>query len=69
MWSSLVDSHSKVAEEGSDVLSPLVIALDDILHLKRTSKRFSTHNGIGKTAFESINIDNPPEKPQQRNKI
>lgn len=34
--SSIVDSHSKVAEEGSDVLSPLVIALDDILHLERT---------------------------------
>ena len=39
VWSSIVDSHSKVAEKGSDVLSPLVVALDDILHLKRTKWR------------------------------
>lgn len=36
---ALVDSRSKVAEEGSDVLSPLVIALDDVLHLQRTRWR------------------------------
>lgn len=30
----LVNSRSKVAEERSDVLPPLVIALDDILHLQ-----------------------------------
>lgn len=38
MWSSLVDSRSKVAEKGSDVLSPLMVALDDILHLQRTKR-------------------------------
>lgn len=37
--SYLVDSRSKVAKEGSDVLSPLVIALDDILHLESTKLR------------------------------
>lgn len=31
---SALDSRSKVAEEGSDVLSPLVVALDDVLHLQ-----------------------------------
>lgn len=33
-------SHSKVAEEGSDVLSPLVIALDNILHLEQQVKSY-----------------------------
>lgn len=34
---STLDSRSKVAEEGSDVLSPLVVALDDVLHLQGES--------------------------------
>lgn len=29
-----LDSRSKVTEEGGDVLSPLVVALDDVLHLQ-----------------------------------
>lgn len=31
---SRVDSRSKVAEESSDVLPPLVVSLDHILHLQ-----------------------------------
>ena len=32
-------SHSKVAEKSSNVLPPLVVTLDDILHLVRETKR------------------------------
>ncbi len=61
MRSSLVDSRSKVAEKGGDVLSPLMVALDDILHLQ--SESFSPHNGIIKTSEKSI----ATFKPQQWN--
>jgi len=36
----MVNSHSKVAEKSSDVLPPLVIALDDVLHLGRTKWKY-----------------------------
>lgn len=32
------NSHSKMAKKSSNILSPLVIALDDILHLERVKQ-------------------------------
>lgn len=43
---SALDSRSKVAEEGSDVLPPLVVALDDVLHLQG-SERAAEGEGDG----------------------
>lgn len=47
-----------MAEEGSDVLSPLVIALNDILHLEKTAGGVSTHSGMGGSVWQKQGLWN-----------